>query len=219
MVNGVSLHLHCGHEVFRGKCPHVGQNFLLLGRVGVHSRHHALEVGVQTFTLRLVLVGHPAFLDLVKRVHDCGHLVVQKLQAFVHLLEHCEPEVDFCGALVVLLAGDHQADLSRSCFLLRSEFSLHLPELVLDVAGEVVLPRFGLFEFIEGLCGFADPVVDLAHFLGGGVQAGVEALDVFGEVAVVVLDEALVIFEGLLVFFDLRAGDPDFVLEFLEALF
>ena len=51
------------------------------------------------------------------------------------------------------------------------------------------------------------------------MQAGVEALDVFGEVAVVVLDEALVIFEGLLVFLDLRAGDPYFVLEFLETLF
>jgi len=59
----------------------------------------------------------------------------------------------------------------------------------------------------------------LAHFLGGGVHVGVEALDVFAEVAVVVRDDALVFFERLLVFFDLRAGDPHFVLEFLEAVF
>ena len=219
MIDSVSLHLHCGHEVFRGQRPHVGQDFLLLGRVGVHTSHHALEVGVHTITLRLVLVVHPAFLDLIKRVHYCGDLVVQKLQAFVHLLESLNLEVDFCVALAVFLARDHLADLSRRCFLLRSEFSLHLSEFVLDVASEVVLPRFGLFEFIEGLGGLADPVVDFAHFFGGGVQVGAESFDVFAEVAVVVLDDALVLFESLLVFFDLRAGDPDFVLEFLEAVF
>lgn len=137
----------------------------------------------------------------------------------MHFLKHLELAVDFYVVLVVFLAGDHHADLIRCVFLLRSEFSLHLFELVLDVAGEVILPRFGLFKFIQGLCGFADPIVDFAHFLRGGVQVGVESFNVFAEVAVVVLNDALVFFESLLVFFNLRAGDSDFVLQFLEALF
>lgn len=136
----------------------------------------------------------------------------------MHVLKALEFKLDLCVALIVFLAENHLTDLRCSVLFLRCEFTLHLAELVGDVAREILLSRLGLLENVERICGLGDPVVDFAHVLLRQVQVRFKAFHALAEVAVVVLNDALVFFELLLVFLNLRVGDSDFVLEFLQGL-